>query len=186
MTRSTLRSFAFGVILSTSMIGLFLYLNPKDNQPSMNELNDENVKEYVENQGKVIISKKTYHLLLSLQERLNKEGQAPEQSLKSEELPSYENNIKNQHTMEKTSKKEQDNHLNNKNRQIISYTLVVEKGMNSIEIAELLEEKQIINDADLFEQYLNENNLSRYIQIGTYQLNNSMSFEELGKTITKR
>lgn len=64
--------------------------------------------------------------------------------------------------------------------------LVVKSGMNSTQVAELLAELQVIDDTNAFIDYLRNENLTTKIEVGEFELNSSMSYEEIAKIITKR
>ncbi|MET0785870.1 MAG: hypothetical protein ABWY25_04130 [Paenisporosarcina sp.] len=62
--------------------------------------------------------------------------------------------------------------------------LIVRPGMNSPEISSLLENAKIIKNRKDFDQFLTDNQLAESIQIGTYELNSSMTIEEIADIIT--
>lgn len=68
--------------------------------------------------------------------------------------------------------------------QVINYKLDIKPGMNTLAVAKELKENKIIEDEDAFHFYLASNDLSKRIQIGTYELNSSMTIEEIAKLIT--
>ncbi|WP_110927404.1 endolytic transglycosylase MltG [Bacillus massiliglaciei] len=68
--------------------------------------------------------------------------------------------------------------------QVHSFKLTVKSNMNSQEIASILEKEHIIKDAGGFEAYMNEKGLSKRIQIGEFVLTDSMSYSQIGKTLT--
>ncbi|MBS4217145.1 endolytic transglycosylase MltG [Bacillus sp. FJAT-49711] len=65
------------------------------------------------------------------------------------------------------------------------FQLVITEGMSSKEICSQLEDAGLIDDAEDFNDYLANQNLQRYIQIGTYDLNDSMSYEDISSIIAK-
>ncbi|WP_373892822.1 hypothetical protein ACUL41_08935 [Virgibacillus natechei] len=64
-----------------------------------------------------------------------------------------------------------------------TYTLNIEEGMDSATISASLAENDIIDDADEFSQYLNEEGYGVYIQLGEYELSSDMSFYEIAEQI---
>ncbi len=66
----------------------------------------------------------------------------------------------------------------------ISYTLTVTKGMNSEDIIALLLQNGILNNAKDFQIYLEDHQLTRSIQIGTYEITSDMTHEQIAQTIT--
>lgn len=65
----------------------------------------------------------------------------------------------------------------------ITYSLSIEPGMNSNQIADVLEEEGIIQNSSDLNSYLIENDLNTKIQIGTYELSNMMDISEIAKVI---
>lgn len=52
------------------------------------------------------------------------------------------------------------------------------------DIADTLIEKKIIDDRQEFLDYLDDNDYSAYIQIGTFEVNSDMSLKELAEVVT--
>ncbi|MUV39630.1 uncharacterized protein JNUCC1_03514 [Lentibacillus sp. JNUCC-1] len=65
-----------------------------------------------------------------------------------------------------------------------SFSFTIEPGMSSRDISTTLENKGIIDDAEAFNAYLQENDYSMLIQIGTFEVKSSMSAYELAETLT--
>ena len=65
-----------------------------------------------------------------------------------------------------------------------SYQLDITYGMNSEDIADLLQYNEIIDDANRFQNYLKDNKLTTSIQIGSYDLIETMTYEQIAQTIT--
>ncbi|AMQ06801.1 hypothetical protein H7992_14630 [Sporosarcina sp. resist] len=67
---------------------------------------------------------------------------------------------------------------------IIKTILTIENGSNSTVVSATLEELGIIENAAIFESYLEEYNLTGKIQIGEHQVDSSMNFKTIAKEIT--
>ncbi len=65
-------------------------------------------------------------------------------------------------------------------------TIMIESGMTFPEIVDLLDENELISDEDALVTYMEENELSRFIQTGEFNLNSGMSVEELVNTLTRQ
>lgn len=70
--------------------------------------------------------------------------------------------------------------------QVIAFTLHIEEGMTSKDVATTLENEQIITDFEEFNMYLTDNHFSGKIQVGEYALDAEMSYEAIAKAITKQ
>lgn len=86
---------------------------------------------------------------------------------------------------ENTGEKEGDvTESNSSSDAILKSILVIEAGSNSTVVSATLERLGIIDNAAIFESYLEENNLTGKIQIGEHQVNSSMNFKTISKEIT--
>lgn len=63
-------------------------------------------------------------------------------------------------------------------------TFTVTSDDTSYSVAERLLERGIIKNVDEFNDYMLTNDLSQYIQTGTFELRNDMTLKELGETLT--
>ncbi|WP_054635448.1 endolytic transglycosylase MltG [Thalassobacillus sp. C254] len=68
--------------------------------------------------------------------------------------------------------------------QIYITILQIEKGMNSKEVAQTLEALHIIQDADSFQAKMADKEVTHSIKTGSYELNSSMSADEIIEVIT--
>lgn len=66
-----------------------------------------------------------------------------------------------------------------------SVTVVIEPGVTSYRICIMLKEAGLVEDADSFDTYLCENEYSRKIKSGTYEIPVGISEEEIAKIITR-
>jgi hypothetical protein len=67
---------------------------------------------------------------------------------------------------------------------ILNTILTIDPGSNSTVVSANLERLGIIEDAAIFDTYLEENNLTGKIQIGEHQVDSSMDFQKIAKEIT--
>ncbi len=62
-------------------------------------------------------------------------------------------------------------------------TVVIEEGVTSYSVCELLEELGLVEDADSLDHYICSNNYSRSIQEGTYEIPMGTDYEEIVRII---
>jgi hypothetical protein len=62
----------------------------------------------------------------------------------------------------------------------------IQQGMGSLEVARMLEKESIIKNTSDFQQYLERVHLSNKLRVGTYKIEENMSFEEIAKVLTKQ
>lgn len=66
-----------------------------------------------------------------------------------------------------------------------TFTLKLETGMTSDDVATKLEEADIIEDASAFRTYLDVTEASEALQVGTYHVSSDMKYEDISKLMTK-
>ncbi|MGY3724723.1 YceG-like family protein [Granulicatella balaenopterae] len=62
-------------------------------------------------------------------------------------------------------------------------SVTIENGMISIQIANMLKEKGLIDDSQKFAEYLEEEGYAQTIWVGTYELRQGMTYEQIANTI---
>lgn len=89
--------------------------------------------------------------------------------------------------LEKKQKSESEQEKTKKSKkQPESFELTVEAGMVSKEITDQLEAAKIINDSGDFNDYLVAKGLQTKIRIGTYTMEQNMSYQEISDILTKQ
>ncbi|HLR14436.1 MAG TPA: hypothetical protein VK144_01310 [Bacillota bacterium] len=66
-----------------------------------------------------------------------------------------------------------------------TYTIDIQPDMLPSDVSNLLEKEKIIKDASSFNKFLEDNDYSKLIQIGTFKVSSDMSEEEVAKIITR-
>jgi len=167
MNRIHLRAFALGIVFSTSLLGTYYYFF--DNQHEATKLSDEELIAQVENDGYKVVKKDEYNEL---------EKKAAEAE-KAENTEQKEDTEKVETTTESEEKAEE------KADPITEYKLSIISGMQTSEIASILKDAAIVDDAMNFEQYLISTGYHTKVQIGEFTLKSDMSYEQIAKIITK-
>ncbi|MDQ0218306.1 hypothetical protein ELQ35_12565 [Peribacillus cavernae] len=173
MNKGTIQAFAAGIILSTGVIaGYGHWFQPNDDQAiSLQE-------------AKRLLKQEGYEVTPSLKEEETRE------TAKSKEPESTEKQLaeKSRKPIPKQDIGEKEgNHASQtkKSEATAAYTLSIRSGMTTGDIAVLLANEGILKDASAFEHYLEQNELSKRIQIGEYVLTDNMTIQQAAKTITK-
>lgn len=156
MNKRTLRGFSLGMFLTTCFLGYFYFFEYKS---PVEEVTEAQAHELLKQLGYKVLTEEEYE---------NLHSDVEEESLKEEPIE------------EKTKEKDTES-----SEVEIQYELEVASGMTTNEISSLLERHNIIENAQEFEQYLNEHDYATKIQLGVFELNNNMNFERIAKIITK-
>lgn len=171
MNKGTIRAFAAGIILSTAAIaGYERWIEPMDSRSMSIE------------QAKSLLQQKGYHVTTNpkqekQKETANKKNPEPVEKEAKDIKPVQELDTEKKEAPQASSQQNKD--------QAAAYTLTIQSGMTTGEIAKLLVREGILRDASSFEKYMEQNELSKYIQIGDYVLTDNMTVQQVAKTITK-
>lgn len=157
MNKKNVRSFAIGIIFTVSIIWLWGSFFQGEGEV---EINIDEARNKLEESGFVILPEEEYEKLAALQKEEKKEEEITEEK-------------------EETSTEKTDDPNDHKK------TLTIEKGMSSRDIARKLHEMNIIEDEHSFEQYLISQGYSKTLQIGSFELHDGMSYEEIANIIAK-
>ncbi len=87
-------------------------------------------------------------------------------------------------TTESTTESKKEKNTEDSHNTYTEATITVTGGMESTEVAAMLEKAEIIKDAEDFDNYLVTQGISNKIQINTFKLNSNMTYEEIAKIIT--
>lgn len=167
MNKRNVRSFAFGILFAAVLLGAStVFFDAKQS------MDIEEAKKTVEKEGYMVVSKKDYEKLVAEQPKEEEKNKVEEQEQGEDKVSPKEE--ASDEEIEKEEKSE-----------IISYQLEIVSGMNTEEISSTLEKANIIDDEQSFEQFLIEHEYNKKVQVGTFELNNQMSYEEISKIITK-
>jgi len=162
MNRNTLRAFAAGMFVTVCLIGAFYYLNeentPEDAAPAITEA-----------EAKAFLEAKDFSVMTNDELSALRRQLAEEEKKKEPPTPSAPEKPEPKETKETN----------------LAYQLEIKSGMLSHEIADMLANEKIVDDADQFEAYLEDNGYSKRIQLGTFELEANMSYKEIAKIITK-
>ena len=160
MNRATLQAFSAGIIFATAILSGYYYINHSKEEAAFTTAD---AKKMLEAQG-YVLSKGTSNTKIS----------------SDETNTSIEPNSVTKQTVVTQAPKQEE-----KPQKEISYVLQVKSNMTASEIAAVLEEEQIIDNANKFKDYMKNKQLTRKVQIGEYPISSDMDYEEIGQLITQ-
>ncbi|KAA0549409.1 endolytic transglycosylase MltG [Bacillus sp. BGMRC 2118] len=169
MTKGFMRGLSLGIIITCLLV--FIIDNPfsEDNKTIVEKeipLTDQTIQQTLKERGQTVIAT----------EELNRLKQIEQEQAKA-----------NTETVKETEETQpaEDSEQPKEDAPLL-YTLEVKSGMASTDISNKLAEVKIINNADDLEKYLQEKDWAKKIQIGTFEVSNKMSIDEIARTITKQ
>lgn len=160
--KQPIRYFSIG-LLTSSVILLLAFYFFDNGTVSTDNLSVEEMTETLKADGYHVVTEKEF---ISL-------------SVNDEDESKTDSTVDNDQKKENTDKKQEEK-TDKK-----TYTINIKSGMLPSEISEILAENDIIKDADKFDQYLEKEEYSKYIQLGKHKLNSEMSTEEVAEALTK-
>lgn len=190
--KQPLRYFSIGLFSAAIVLLIGLFFSDTE---KVEDLAAEELIPYVEQEGYHVLSNKEY---IALSVNNTDENEQPKESTEDKENTSKSNKDSQEKTSKETnntdkadSKKENnkekdknDNVTKDKKDEVVTHTLIIEAGMVPSSISTQLEENNIIEDAFEFDQYLEENDYSKYVQLGEFEVTSDMSFYEIAEKIT--
>jgi hypothetical protein len=161
MSKAFLQGFSIGMLLTTALLTIAIYTLGDSLKSTEQGITGGAVETYLIESGQTVISSEEYNSLISLKEQ--------NQELTNElELAQKE-----------TTEPEQTEDQNEKG------LFEVEQGMTVQEIGQKLEEMNIIKNRHELTAFLSEKGWEGSIQLGAFELSNTMSIEEIARIITK-
>jgi len=159
MNKYKIRSFAFGMFFSVSLVGVFYFLEDKDKNTDINPSLEE-AKSIVMNKGYTIVSKTDYEQLQTKLAALEKQNNA-------------------------LSNESEDSKTETEKTAPLSYQLRIVKGMSTEEIAKKLTTHHMIKNEKKFAQFLIQKGYHKKVQIGKYTIKEDMTYKQIAELITK-
>lgn len=177
-----MRGLGIGIILT--VVTLSIAFNFSDNY----KMSDEEIKQEAKKLGLVESTKPT-----SNSDNLIDKGETkePTETDETKEPTKTEGPTETDETTEPTETKgpgETDEPIKNGNptETEASYiNITIKRGMHSQQVAKMLEDNKLIEDAYDFNKYLVENNFSKRISIGTKTIYKNSTYEEIAWLITR-
>ncbi|MDQ0351023.1 hypothetical protein J2R98_000826 [Alkalibacillus filiformis] len=155
-------AFSLGIIVTTLILSVVYFSEAEGEQEvadveSNEHITIEEAHELLEEEGHIIISQSEMDQFDQLEADYNDLNEQLEEYQAEESITDHDHKV---------------------------FTLEVESGMSTQNIASVLEEQGIINDSGELVNYLTENDYSRAIQVGTYVVTSEMTHQQIAITIT--
>lgn len=93
---------------------------------------------------------------------------------------------KTQDSQKKEEEKEKAQETEKEETKKEKVSITIKGGEVCREIAQDLQEKGLVKDAEDFRKYMQDHNYARYIRVGTFTLEKGMNYSEIAKVLTKK
>ncbi|MFT8871029.1 MAG: hypothetical protein ABF868_01935 [Sporolactobacillus sp.] len=165
MTKNGIRGFAAGLLLASAVFAFFYYLVFNGEQGATNTsakppaLTEAAVTKYLTDHHRKAIDIDAYK---QWQQQVKPGGAVPSSSSSSSASSASSSAP-------------------------VSYSLQINAGMTPGDISNALVSANVLpaDQKTAFDSYMHQNNLEKYVQLGTFQVNSSMSIQQLAQVITK-
>lgn len=192
-----IRYFSIGILTSALIVTIILYFF--DNTPtSLENESLDSIISFLEEDGYRVVSEEEY-ISLSVEDSNNQENEDENSDNASDDQQDATNEKDDENDSDgdttnesnKSSEENSDDQSDSENEDeetneevATTYTLEVKPNMLSPEVSQLLVDNEIIDDAEAFTTYLEDEDYSKYIQLGKHDVSSGMSFNELAEEIT--
>ncbi|MGP4042359.1 hypothetical protein ACTWP4_20965 [Gracilibacillus sp. D59] len=159
--KQIIRAFSLGLFVAAVIIGFTYYVEEPSPADSTSAVSINETVTSIEEEGYYVYEEDMEQKVNELEQEIK--------SLESEQGNETDSNSADEHAT---------------NDQPVETTISIEEGMSIPTIVDLLIEKEIITDEDAFITYLEENEISRNIQIGEFTLHDQMEIAEIANILT--
>ncbi|PKR78994.1 hypothetical protein CEY16_04370 [Halalkalibacillus sediminis] len=174
--RIMVASFSIGLMTAALIMGGVFMLEDQENSSEgeqKNKLDGESAQSYLEERDYEVIDPDEVSTLKEKNEQLHKKITQLKETMESMQESNEE---------EESSAGGSSN--TNTDSSVTQYTLTISSGMTPNDIARELEQQDIIQDGDEFSKFLESNDYSRIIQLGTYEVASNLEYSEIAQRIT--
>ncbi|WP_164668605.1 endolytic transglycosylase MltG [Virgibacillus doumboii] len=182
--KQPVRSFALGLLTAGIILFITFYFT-NDSEEEKENMSIKDMIASVESEGYHVLTDSEY-MSVSMQSDKNENTNEEDNpgSQKEQEKSADDNNQKKDKKSEENTDSQKKDPTSEK-EDIITYTLTVESGMSSIKISNILMDNGIVDDAENFNRYLEDQGYSTKVQLGEYEVTSKMSHYDIATLITR-
>lgn len=170
--KQSIRYFSLGLFISALLLFGYNFFM----EGSLGTNSSQSVQEMVasvEEEGYHVLSEKEYVSFTLQKEKLEESAEKKPEDTKKED----DKDTKNDNDETSTNKEEPE-------EEVKKVSLKTGDGIFTPQIADVLIENDIIDDRDKFIEYMDDNDYSSYIQLGTFEITSEMNTKEIAETLT--
>src|SRR5699024_9024083 len=176
--KQPIRYFSIGLIVAG--LALFVVYSYFDKpQAKMDEIDVDTLISMVKDNGYHVMEESEYIRLSVIQGNSDEENDDDE--LDEDKTQDKDTDKEKDEDEDKGKDKDKDKDKDESTK--TTYTIDIQPDMLPSDVSNLLEKEKIIKDASSFNKFLEDNDYSKLIQIGTFKVSSDMSEEEVAKII---
>lgn len=191
--KQPIRYFSIGLIVAS--LALFVVYKFIDKpQENVDSVEIETLISTINDHGYHVMEESEYIRLSVLQDSMDDEDEdnnkkdddkKKDTDKEKEDKDTDKKEEKDKDKEDENKDKDDDKEKDEKEESTVKYSIKIDPDMLPTDVSNLLEEKNIIKDASKFNTFLEDNDYSQLIQIGTFDVSSDMSQEEVAKVITR-
>lgn len=188
----TVRSFSVG-LLAAGLIMLIVYYFFEDSSNEQISISTDEMISQLEEEGYRVLTETEYISYSVANTQQNEDEESDEDASVEEEEDTEENANETTEEDEEVADTEEENTEDQNEEEVVeeeeedntpsSVTINIPSGMASLDLSYLLEEENLIDDAEEFNIYLQQNGYALRLQLGEHELTSDMSEQEIAETI---
>ncbi|WP_010530997.1 hypothetical protein [Lentibacillus jeotgali] len=180
--KQIIRSFAFG-LLTAGIVLIGVYYVSDEPLPEAENIPAEKMIEIVESKGYHVLTNSEY-ISVSVESDNNDNSEGDNENTDNEDQQQTSSDESNSDEGNDNNNGQDNSSENTNENSPTTYTLTIESGVAPSEISQTLEDNGIIDDADAFTEYLEDEDYSELVQLGEFELSSDMDRYEIAETIT--
>ncbi len=174
--KQSIRFFSIGLLTaSLLLLGFYYFLN--DSAASSDIPVEEMIAEIESNGHRVITEKEFIAYTINNETEVDSDQESKKDDKKEKSSNKKKSNDKKNSSKDKKKKED-------KKDEIIKAKFTTKDGVVTQEVADILVDEKIIDDRQKFVEYLDDNDYSSYLQVGTFEVTSDMSMKEIAEVIT--
>jgi len=174
--KQSIRFFSIG-LLTASLLLLGFYYFLKDSAASSDIPVEEMIAEIESNGHRVITEKEFIAYTINNETEVDSDQESKKDDKKEKSSNKKKSNDKKDSSKDNKEKEDKED-------EIIKAKFTTKDGVVTQEVADILVDEKIIDDRQKFLKYLDDNDYSPYLQVGTFEVTSDMSMKELAEVIT--
>src|SRR5690625_2985467 len=179
--KQPIRYFAIGLLTASLLLFIAYYFFKPDAQTATESVDDMIIA--IEDEGYRAVTESEY-ISLAVSDEASDEQSENEDEESQDEEKKEDDETENKENKDQDSGDKEEQEKEEEEEETTTYTLVIEEGMVSPTVSDLLEDNDIIENSTDLNSYLEDEGYSEYIQLGEFDLTSDMSIAEIAKEIT--
>lgn len=179
--KQPIRYFSIGLLVASLIIFIVFYFFEKTDNHASTKSIDEMIAT-IKDEGYHVLSSSEY---ISLSVGSETQNNDDTETIENEDSTNEEDSNDTQNENEDEDAEDEEDSDTEDAAEVHEYTLTIEPNMLGPTISEVLEDHNIIDDADEFNRYLETEGYAPYLQLGEHDVSSDMTNHEIAEIIAR-